>query len=279
MKTPIVFSLFREQSIFMTAIMSLLTFLAVLSLGIGLAIGTGVMRWNAQWDTIATIQVVNPDNAVAVKKIIYDNQNKIKNITEITPQQMENLLRPWISSDGNALQAYLPQMYEVKFYTRNEMSAFGSAVSNYARFLTHYQALRPSIAAGWHMAMIAILVLILVIGTIGVCISYIARNTAQLHKHELEILNQVGATDAYIAKQMQMIVARICIAASASGFIAAFPVLLLIIGVATSARIGLMSMIGLTGFGWACLILMPIAIVMFAICITRRTTFKILQNK
>ena len=34
MKTPIVFSLVREQSVFMTAIMSLLSFLAVLALGV-----------------------------------------------------------------------------------------------------------------------------------------------------------------------------------------------------------------------------------------------------
>ncbi len=279
MKTPIVFSLFREQSIFMTAIMSLLTFLAVLVFGISLSIGTGVMRWNAQWDTVATIQVVNPDNAGTVKKIIYDNQRKIADITEITPQQMENLLRPWMTSGGDALRAYLPQMYEIKFHTRQGMKEFGEQILNHARFLTHSQALRPSITTGWHMVMIATLILILVIGTITICISYTARNTAQLHKHELEILNQVGATDAYIAKQMQMIVSKICLAAATSGFIVAIPVLLLIIGAAASARVGLMSMIGLTNFGWGCLFFVPIIIVGLAINITRRTTLKILQNQ
>ena len=43
-KKPIVFSLVHEQSIFMTAIMALLTFLAVVAFGIALAIGTGVLR-------------------------------------------------------------------------------------------------------------------------------------------------------------------------------------------------------------------------------------------
>ena len=53
-KRPIVFSLVREQSVFMTVIMSLLTFLAVLALGISLAIGTCVVRRNSQWELSAT---------------------------------------------------------------------------------------------------------------------------------------------------------------------------------------------------------------------------------
>ena len=72
MKKPTVFSLVREQSVFMTAIMSLLTFLAVLALGIALSIGTGVMRWNSQWELFATVQVVNPDYIDKTKKIIYN---------------------------------------------------------------------------------------------------------------------------------------------------------------------------------------------------------------
>ena len=44
MKRPIVFSLFRDQSVFMTAVMGLMTFLAVVALGIAMAIGGGVVR-------------------------------------------------------------------------------------------------------------------------------------------------------------------------------------------------------------------------------------------
>ena len=69
-KKPVVFSLIRDQSIFMTAIMSLLTFLAVLAFGIALAIGTGVARWNSQWNLFATVQVMDSDNLPKVKKII-----------------------------------------------------------------------------------------------------------------------------------------------------------------------------------------------------------------
>ena len=48
MKRTTVFSLVREQSVFLRAIMGLLTFLAVMALGIAIAIGTGAARWNTQ---------------------------------------------------------------------------------------------------------------------------------------------------------------------------------------------------------------------------------------
>ncbi len=277
MKTPIVFSLVREQSIFMTAIMSLLTFLSVLALGIALAIGTGVMRWNAQWDLYATVQVMNSDNGATVKKIINDNRDKISDVREITRDEMQDLMRQWISG-GGALQNYLPQMYELKFKSKSDLDAFGKQINNQARFLTHAQALKPSTSAGWKMILISAMVMALTLGAIGICISYIARNTALLHRRELEILNQIGATDSFVARQMQVIVAKICTVAAIAGFVAATPILMLIISAAHSARVGLIAMLGLSGYGWTALVLLPVAIVIFAIWITRRTTLNILKN-
>lgn len=277
MKTPTVFSLVHEQSMFMTAIMSLLTFLSVLALGIALSIGTGVMRWNAQWENFATVQVTNPDNINSVKQIIANNTDKIESINEISTDQMNDLMAPWISG-GGVLKNYLPKMWEIEFKSNDDMKTVGAQLSKNARFLTHATALKSSTSAGWKMILMSTFILILTIGAIGICISYIARNTAMLHRRELEILNQIGASDNFVARQMQTIVAKISSTAALIGFIAAAPVLLLIISTAHSARVGLMAMLGLSGGGWFTLVLLPIVIVLFSIWTTRRTTIKILQN-
>ena len=154
-KKPIVFSLVQEQSIFMTAIMSLLTFLAVLAFGIALSIGTGVMRWNTQWDLFATVQVMNSDEVSAVKKIIDTNDKKITVINEITTDQMKDLLGPWISG-GGALENYLPTMYELQFKTKEDLKNVQKQISDHARFLTHSEALKSSTSAGWKMILIYI---------------------------------------------------------------------------------------------------------------------------
>ena len=151
MKKPIVFSLVREQSVFMTAIMALLTFLAVLALGIALAIGTGVVRWNTQWDLYATVQIMDDNNVKTVKKIIDENRAHITSVSEITTDQMRDLMRPWISG-GGALENYLPRMYELQFDTTDNLESIGEQIGAHARFLTHAQALETSTSAGWKMS-------------------------------------------------------------------------------------------------------------------------------
>lgn len=276
MKKPIVFSLVREQSIFMTAIMALLTFLSVLALGVALSIGTGVMRWNSQWELFATVQVTDQTKYEATKKILTANSDKIETISEITTEQMTDLMAPWISGN-EVLKNYLPKMWEIQFKSADDMTTIGNEIANNARFLTHASALKSSTRAGWQMILMAGLVLILTLGAISICISYTANNTAMLHRRELEILNQIGASDDFIAHQMQIIIAKISATATTIGFCAAVPILLLILSTAHSARIGLMAMLGLSGYGWLSLILLPIIITLFSIWITRRTTIKILQ--
>ncbi|MCR5194656.1 MAG: hypothetical protein K6B71_04020 [Alphaproteobacteria bacterium] len=278
MKRPLVFSLVHDQSIFMTVIVGVMTFMAVLALGISLSIGTGVVRWNRQWDLFATVQVTSQATSQNVKKIIEDNRSKIASMREISNAEMMELVRPWISDGGGVLQNYLPQMYEIKFKTKSGIKLFNDKISPYARMLTHTQALNPSISAGWKMVTISGIVLVLIIAAIGLCISFIARNTAMLHKRELEILNQVGANDSFVVQQMQMIVTKICGVACTAGFLVAMPILMLILWTAHSARLGLMTMMGLSGTGWILLMLMPVAIVIFAIYITKRTTLDILKN-
>lgn len=278
MKTPVVFSLVREQSAFMTVIMALLTFLSVIALGVAIAIGGAVTRWNTQWDLMATVQIMPDQNSETVTQILNANKDKIAEIKKVSTDEMTNLMRPWISGGGAAMKNYLPEMYEIQLHKKSDMKFFADKFAGNARFLTHANALGAATSAGWRMIAIAGLILILTLGAIGVCISFIARNTAMLHRRELEILNQVGANDNFVARQMQIIVGKISIAATAAGFIAAVPVLLLIISAARHARVGLMAMMGLGNGAWVMLILMPIAISVFSIWITKRTTLKILQN-
>ena len=277
MKRPIVFSLLREQSLFMTVIITLLTFLSVLALGISLAIGTGVLRWNNQWERFATVQLMDLDKTESVKKVLEKNQNKIENVTEIDAAQMQNLMAPWVSG-GSVLKNYLPKMWEVKFNTKSDLEDVGLELSKIARVLPHASALKTSTGAGWMMIFMSGFVLLLTLGAIGFCISYIARNTAMLHRRELEILNQIGASDAFVARQMQIIVGKISLIACAIGYLSAVPVILLILSMARSARVGLMAMLGLSGMGWLLLTLLPIAIVIFSILMTRHTTINILKN-
>ncbi len=276
-KTSLVFSLVKEQSIFMTVIISILTFLSVLAFGIALSIGTGVIRWNNQWERYATIQITNLDNTKTIKKIFEDNSDKIESITEISKSDMERMMKPWITS-GAKLDNYLPQMFEIKLKKSSDMIFMKNEISTRAKFLTHTSALQSSMNAGWKLVSITTFILLIMLVSIGVCVSYISKNIAMLHKHELEILNQVGATDKFIAHQMQIIVGKISTIACTIGFIMAVPVIFMILQTAHSARIGLLATLSLSGYDWVAMILLPIIIIVFSVYITKKTTIKILSR-
>lgn len=276
-KKPLVFSLVREQSVFMTVIISILTFLSVLAFGIALSIGTGVVRWNNQWERYATIQITNLDNTKTIKKIFEDNSDKIESIQEISKSDMERMMKPWITSIAK-LDNYLPQMFEMKLKKSSDMLFMKNEISTRAKFLTHTSALQSSMNAGWKLVSITAFILIIMLVSIGICVSYISKNIAMLHKHELEILNQVGATDKFIAHQMQIIVGKISTIACAVGFIMALPIIFMILQTAHSARIGLLATLSLSGYDWVAMILLPIVIVIFSIYITKKTTIKILSR-
>ena len=277
-KTKLVFSLEHEQSMFMTIVLSILAFLAILALGISLSVGGSVIRWNTQWDKYATVQITNQDNTNQVKKVFTENASKFDNIQEISKNEMEQMLQPWVSG-GARINKYLPTMYEVKLKNSSDMNLMREKISPYAKFLTHTSALKTSISAGWKLVSITTLILIIILASIGLCVSYISRNIAMLHKHELEILNQVGASDKFVAKQMQIIIAKISTLACLIGFVCAIPIILMILATAHSARIGLMSTLSLSTGNWFALFLLPIVIVILSVYITKKTTFKILSEK
>ena len=277
-KKTLVFSLIREQSIFMTVVISILTFLAILAFGIALSIKNGVTSWNSQWDKYATIQITNSDNTKFIKKVLDSNVDKIESVREITKSEMEHIIQPWISSNAN-LSNYLPEMFEIRVKDSKDIETLKQQITTKAKFLTHTSALTPSMSAGWKLVTITSFVLILLLLSICVCISYISRNIAMLHKHELEILNQVGATDNFIAKQMQIIVAKISTFACFIGLLVACPILMLIMSTAHSARVGLLATLYLSGNSWLALFLLTIAIIVFSVYITKKTTLKILSGK
>lgn len=277
-KTKLVFSIVREQSIFMTVVISVLAFLSILTFGIALSIGTGVARWNTGWEKYATVQVIAPENTTSVKKIFEENSNKIESVKEISKAEMERMMHSWVSS-GAKITNYLPQMFEIKIKDAKDMPEIRDKISTHAKFLTHSSALKTSISAGWKIVSITMLIMLLMLASIGVCVSCISRNIAMLHKHELEILNQIGATDNFIARQMQIIVAKISAKACAIGFIVAMPILGLILSTAHSARVGLLATLSLSFGDIIALILLAIFIVIFSIKITKRTTLKLLSGK
>lgn len=276
-KSPIVFSLIKEQSRFMTILIAFLTFLSVFVFGITISTTESIIKWNNEWEMFATVQVTKTEYENQVEQIIKNNSYKFNFVKNFSKKEMENILTPWLSHNQN-ISSYLPKMYEIKFKNKQNIKQFQNEIKDFARFFTYSKALHNNEQTGYSVIFLSIVILVLIIIAISLSISYIAKNTALLHKREIEILNQIGATDSFIVNQMQTIVLKICTLSSLIGTIISVPFLLIIINTAKSTRIGLISMMNLSYFDWILLILVPILIIILATHITKKTTFNILQN-
>ncbi|MCL2338383.1 MAG: hypothetical protein FWC51_00305 [Proteobacteria bacterium] len=279
MKKPIVFSFVREQRIFMVSLLALLSFLAVLCLGLVISLGTAVKRWNAQWNLMATVQVMPGGNVTAVQKAIDGTKNDIVSLREISTEESAAMLKPWLAS-SDALTGYIPKMTELQFKNASARNDFGSRVAGIdgVRFVTFAGGMRATTSVGWQIILISFFVLALVLASIILCISYITKNTTLIHRHELEILNQVGARDSFIAKQLMSIILRLAAIGTAIGFVVAAPVLLIIISMAHSLRVGMFTQMAVPGIGWIVLIVLAVGIIGLSVITTRKTVMRILRE-
>lgn len=274
-RQPLVFSFVKEQSIFLTALIALLSFLAILSLGITIGIGSGVNSWNSKWNTFATIQVLPGGDFDAAQKLTMS----AKHANIIPDQDVAKMLKPWLGG-SNTLKQYLPKIIEVEVAKKSDLTTLEQQTANMPniRFITHASGAKNITKAGWQIMIISVIVMLMVLSAISLCISYITRNITLIHKRELEILTQIGASDLFVAKQMQTIITKISALAAAIGLIFAVPMILLIISMASGTRIGLMAQMNIPPAGWGIIALLPIAIIVSTAWLARKTTLKILKQ-
>lgn len=275
-----VFSLVREQSVFLTVLMSVLSFLAVLCLGLTISIGTSVSRWGGSFEKMATVQIMPGGSMGAVQNILDENKNKIVSSTHISDDEVARMLKPWLGNSA-VLKDYVPKMMEVKFKSKSDVNAVGDKLRELTnvRFLTHADGVRNTVRAGWQIMIIAIFVMLLAFGAIGACVIYITRNIALVHKKELEIMNLVGANDKFVSRQLERVIGKISIMASAIGFGVAALFLLFINHMANKTRVGLMAGMDISGAGWCVLLGMGIGLVVLSVYIARKTTYRVLEGR
>jgi len=282
-KSATIFSFANEQRSFTTLLVGLLSFLCVLSLGLVIALSTAVNRWNNTWSLMATAQIMPGANAAAniqsVERILQNNIVQIVSVTEISEMDAKNLLRPWLAS-GDALTQFIPRMFEITFQNTQSVRAIGDQIASIdgALFIRHNDSMRGTTVIGWRMIGLGVLVLALVLGAVIISISYITRNITLIHKRELEILNQVGASDDFIARQLMTVIGHITIIASMSGFLAAVPVLLIISGIANTMKTGMFTQMAIPFIGWVLLITLVAGIVALSVWTAKKTVIRILNR-
>lgn len=230
----------------LTAVIAVMSFLAVLAMAAALIINQSTAAWTADLRSEITIQVKGAtaaeiaEGVAAVRRILEDTDGVLE-IAERSEEETAALLEPWLGR-GNA-QAFLniPAIIEVKAapalraeldLLRNRLSAAapGASLDDHA---------------GWHDRLagaarsgqtLAFAVFLLVLGAACAVSMFAARAGLAANREIVAVLHLVGAADAFIAAEVQRRFFILGLRGAVTGLIAALGVLGL---AALTARAGL----------------------------------------
>ncbi len=275
----------------LTAVIAVISFLAVLAMAAVLIINTAASEWTSSLRSEVTVQIKGTDavqieSRMAAAIRVLETTDGVLEVSSIDQEEAAELLEPWLG-DGNAA-AFLnvPAIIEVKIAPalRSDLDLLRNRL----------EAAAPSAVlddhASWHDRLataarsgqaLAFAVFLIVLGA-ACAISIFAARAGLAANHEIvSVLHLVGATDEFIAAEVQRRFFVLGLRGSIVGLMAA----LLALGLAALA---LRSGIGTDSFlpsftlgGWLVLWLLSVPVVTcFVTALTARlTVLRTLQDQ
>ncbi|MDR1027038.1 MAG: hypothetical protein LBL46_01335 [Rickettsiales bacterium] len=267
-----VFSFVDDQRRFLFALIGFLTFLIALTAGVAMSTGGAVGRLDADLARTGILQ----GDAAAMKKLVIDAGAQIESAEVIDKKESEKLLSAWIKN-ADALAGYIPAMTRVKAANAAGLDAVAKRAEAAKLRFTYGRGAAPDRAVGIKIILLAAVLFALVLGALGLIIIHSVKNIILIHAREIGILNQVGATNGYIARQIQKAMLKISLLAATAGAGAACVFMLLVNGLSARSRTGLLANMSFDG-GDALVLAILAAVLVAAISIAAgRTTTRILK--
>lgn len=197
----------------LTAVIGIMSFLAVLAMAAALIINQSTSAWTADLRSEITIQVkgVNAadiDASVAAVRRVLENTQGVEEITERSREESAALLEPWLGRGNVEAFLNIPAIIEIKAspalrddldLLRNRISAAAPEAS-----LDDHAAWHDQLASAARSGQaLAFAVFVLVMGA-ACAVSMFAARAGLAANHEIvSVLHLVGATDAFIAAEVQ----------------------------------------------------------------------------
>lgn len=197
----------------LTAVIAVISFLAVLAMAAVLIINQAASAWTSELRSEITIQVKGADaeeisNGVDAVMRILDGTQGVLEATVKSPEENAALLEPWLGKGNAAAFLNIPAIIEVK--------AGPNLRANLDLLRNQLTAAAPNATlddhAGWHDRLataarsgqaLALGVFLLVMGA-ACAISVFAARAGLAANHEIvSVLHLVGATDEFIAAEVQ----------------------------------------------------------------------------
>ncbi|MDH5723287.1 MAG: hypothetical protein OEY94_08220 [Alphaproteobacteria bacterium] len=205
---------------FLLILVTLMVFLAVLSLSGSLALHDMSERWSSGLENKVTIEIpietkdghlLSQDTVKRETErlqIKLENHPFVKSAEILEDKDMGKLLDPWIGQDLLFSEVPLPGLIalEIKENAPTTLDDFRidlAEMSSYANLEDHQEWLSELIRFAGILQSLSLIISVIIIGTTITAIIAAVRARMAIHKKEIELLHLIGAPDIYIAKQFR----------------------------------------------------------------------------
>ncbi len=219
---------------FLPWIISLMVYLATLSLIVAFSVSTLIHQWNRGFQDHVTIQIParglfassssETQEGVDIKvRHILNRTAGIGVVKVLEAPEILDILGPWMPQTTSLETSFLPKLIDVEiqsrrsFHLQNLRNALHMVAPNIVveDHLDWQQGLLDLARSAQIVSFIIVaLILLAATGTVA----FTAQTSLIIHRNIIEVLHLVGATDSYIAKQFQMHSLRIGLKAGFIGF-------------------------------------------------------------
>lgn len=197
----------------LTAVIAVMSFLAALALAAFILIASAAGAWTSELRSALTVQVKGADSAVIAMQTeaamgVLNSTDGVISARALPPEESAKLLEPWLGKGNIGAYLNIPAIIEVRITDdlRRDLSLLRtrlSAAAPSAVIDDHGEWHQRLAAAARSGQALAFAVFLLVMGAAFAISMFAARAGLAANSEIVSLLHLVGATDSFIAGQVQ----------------------------------------------------------------------------
>lgn len=280
---------------FLMILVSLMTFLALLMVLSFFLLTSMTKNWSSGLQNHITIEIPAQDKigAVLSKDLMDSHKEQIARFLKTQPavehveimsnEDVTDLVRPWLGDNLALSNLALPALISVRLKKNakqdlNSLEQKIKSLVSHARIDTHQSWLNDLLRFTGALQLAAIILALFVGVTITVAIISAIRSRMAEHKDDIELLHLMGASDQYIAGQLQRHSALLATKGGLLGLILGLIVIFIIKLALPDAGSVLLPQFKLTTVHYLTLGLLPFIAGLIAFITTRQTVIYVLSK-
>jgi cell division transport system permease protein len=280
---------------FLRVLIALMTVLGMLALSASFALSAMTDRWSSGLENKVSIEIPASDSDGNVIKtgIVESMTEKVAEFmrsessvqsAEITPpEKIRELLAPWLGTDMETDSVPLPGLISITFKKDAEPNLKDLEIqlrdfAPRARIDTHENWLSDVVRFTSALQFAAALLTMIIGLTTLVAVAGAVRSKLSENKEELELLHLMGASDSYIAKQLQRHTIILALQGGGVGILTGGLLLIVISLIAGEIGVNLVPDFRLDALQKGILLLAPVPIALLAMLTARFTVLRVLAK-